>query len=125
MRLHSGDSAKKPDSIISHQLLLPLKGCFLLPGTVASQMLVTRDESGISDLGQPCTAEKGRAAASSYWSRICLLDESSFVFKFQEVLKKSRLLRYLFGEGYGPATGFVGKESGHSGYKEQSTIAIA
>lgn len=47
LRFHSGDGARKPDSIMSHQLLLPLKGCFLLPGTIASQMLVTRNESGI------------------------------------------------------------------------------
>lgn len=46
LRVHSGDGAKKPDSIISHQLLLPSKGCSLLPGTIASQMLVTRSESG-------------------------------------------------------------------------------
>lgn len=47
LRFHSGDGARKPDSIMSHQLLLPLKGCFLLLETIASQMLVTRNESGI------------------------------------------------------------------------------
>lgn len=67
VRFHSGDGAKKPDSIISHQLLLPLKGCSLLPGTIGSQTLVTRSESGAQDLGQPCT-EKGWTAASSHWS---------------------------------------------------------
>lgn len=47
LRFRSGDAARKPDSIMSHQLLLPLKGCFLLLETIASQMLVTRNESGI------------------------------------------------------------------------------
>lgn len=45
-RFHSGTGARKPDSIMSHQLLLLSKGCFLLLGTIASQMLVPKIKSG-------------------------------------------------------------------------------
>lgn len=66
--LRSGAGARKPDSIMSHQLLLPLKGCFLLMGTIASQMLVPKIKSGTEDLGQPCTEEKDCTAALGHWS---------------------------------------------------------
>lgn len=43
LKFHSGDGARKLDSIMSHQLLLPLKG-LSAPGEMASQMLETRNE---------------------------------------------------------------------------------
>jgi len=39
LKFHSGDGARKLDSIMSHQLLLPLKGCFLLLGKLLHRCL--------------------------------------------------------------------------------------